>query len=269
MSSMNRIDYLDYEEYLSMMERLVQETYQTLDDLAKVHNTKEDKFEVIENLLLRSAGLLECVFLTASRGYQRNALALYRMLIERAFYLLQIVQDSQYSEFKLWSIAKQYRSLDQLYGLNETRAKITPDWIRQSKHMQSERRRQFGNKAPEDPSRYWTEPHLAQLARDRGLLELYLIAYAGPSSSAVHPTHDEGKEPNSDLMLIYHNAIAAFVWAVAIGLQPFTVVLHCLPEITERLITISPYDGNDPEIKQHVEAIRQLWRLHNERTTPR
>ena len=258
MTSMNRIDYLTFDEYLSMVESLVQETYRVLEQAAGRNQDEPDKFEVIENLLLRSAGLLECIFLVSSRGYQRNALALYRMLIERAFYLLRIVKRSEYTAFKHWSVAAEYNDLDQLYGLRDVKAKINPEWIAVSKQTQAERRRQFGRKPPGKPEDYWIPPNLKEFAQENGMFELYLIAYAYPSASAVHPTHDEGKELGTDEMLIYHNAIAAYSWAASIGLAPLYVPIpSCFFDIVEKIVASSPANSRDDQVKHRMDELRR------------
>ena len=265
MTSMNRINYLSFDEYFDMMKTLVNETYQGLEQADARRQIEPDKYEVIESLLLRSAGLLECIFVLSPLGYQRNALALYRMLVERAWYLLRIVRRSEYTAFKYWSIAVQYNDLDQLYGLQDVRAKINPEWIAVSKRAQAERRRLFGMKPPGNPEGYWEPPNLKELAQEHGLFALYVIAYAYPSSTAVHPTHDEGRETETDKMLIYHNAIAAYSLAASIGLAPLDVpVPRSFFDITDKIVATSPDDSQDEQVRHHMDAIRRQRELYDD-----
>ena len=241
MTRLNRINYLDGREYLAMMEQATLATYEALADAARHCDEDTDEFDVIQNLLIRSAGLLECIVGLSLQGYHRNALSLYRMLVERVLYLNNIVQESGYTAFKRWSIAKQYQALDQMYGLKDVRVKVEPEWIDQSKKAQAERRRLFGGRPPSRPECYWTPPNLKEFAKEQGLSNWYLIAYAYPSASAVHPTHDEGVEPDTDQLVVCHNGLGTYCRIAAIGLYQLTgTVPPCFVEINQRLATALP-----------------------------
>jgi hypothetical protein len=112
-------------------------------------------------------------------------MALYRLLIERYFYLIYLKNSNSYQEFSDWSFMKTYEARNKMrckteFMDKETR-KILVDKIETTKKYQRLK----------DEIKSWKEPRIKDIAIESKQDFLYDFGYE-LASSFVHPRADEG-----------------------------------------------------------------------------
>ena len=156
-------------------------------------------------ILARSTLHLACI------GNLRDALALHRALFERSLYLQYLITNEQFPQFVLWSIAKQYREADVIFGDQSARESFTTEQLESLKRRQSERRVPFQGRAPKAPSNYWKKPRDSELViclKNNSLAPTPFAEYWHQTgSAAIHPTHDDSFQNPQDFLVLANEVV--------------------------------------------------------------
>jgi len=149
------------------------------------NNTSGTKENIRRNFIAKSNSLLNSISILISANQEGEAMALYRMLIERYFYLEYLEKKDKYQEFKDWSYIKTYESRNNARSNSEFNDSTTKKYLKDS---------------PEQVKKYqklklekidWVEPKLEDFAKELNLTFLYKLGY-DLGSSFIHPRADEG-----------------------------------------------------------------------------
>ncbi len=140
---------------------------------------------IIRNFIAKSHSLLQSIFLLLQEDQEGEAIALYRLLIERYFYLEYLHRTNLYQEFKDWSYIKTFESRNKMRSNSSFNDKHTKKLLIDDKEQVKKYKELKAN------SNLWIEPKLENLAKEIDLSFLYSMGY-DLGSSFIHPRADEG-----------------------------------------------------------------------------
>ncbi|WP_026838874.1 DUF5677 domain-containing protein [Gillisia sp. JM1] len=149
------------------------------------NDKSETKQIILRNFIAKSHSLLNSISILISENQEGEAMALYRLLIERYFYLEYLEQKNKYQEFKDWSYIKTFESRNNTRSKSEFNDSMTKDYLKDS----PEQIRKYQDLKKKNID--WIEPKLEKFAKELNLSFLYSMGY-DLGSSFIHPRADEG-----------------------------------------------------------------------------
>ena len=223
-----------------------------IDRLTNNSSLDQDQKTVSTEFLKRGRMLALSALHLVHIGNIRDGLALHRSLFERTIYLHCLIKNNQFSQFVQWSMAKQYREADVIFGDQSVRALLTQDQLQTLKQRQAERRANFGGDPPEKPSYYWKKPKdsimIDDLVKNSPIPVHYALYWRETGSAATHPTHDDSVQVDEDAPVLANEV-----------LKDLTVL------IATAALLLSPQDQTDV-VTNLIESIKDL-RPNNDDST--
>lgn len=166
---------------------------------------------VTSEFLKRGTTLARSTLHLACIGNLRDALALHRAIFERSLYLQHLITNEQFSQFVLWSIAKQSREADVIFGDQSARERFTPEQLESLKRRQQERKVPFQGRPPKPPSSYWKKPRDSEMVtclKNNSLVPtLFSDYWHQTGSAAIHPTHDDSFQNEQDFLVLANQVV--------------------------------------------------------------
>lgn len=142
------------------------------------------KDKIIRNFIAKSFSLLNSIYILIDHNQEREAMALYRLLVERYLYLEYLNKTESYQEFDDWSFIKASESRNGMRSNPEFNDSATKKFLKDTKEqVKNYQRLKEKNK--------WKEPNLEQLAKELNSKFLYNFGY-DLGSSYIHPRAEEG-----------------------------------------------------------------------------
>lgn len=154
--------------------------------LIKFDNFNFDAKEtVLRNFIAKSHSLLNSILILVKEDQIDESKALYRLLIERYFYLEYLEEKNLYQEFKDWSFVKTFEIRNKMrshskFNNDSVKAELKDNefQIKTYQELKSQKNK-------------WIEPKLENFAKEIDLTFLYSLGY-DLGSSHIHPRADEG-----------------------------------------------------------------------------
>ena len=145
----------------------------------------DTKNQILRNFISKSHSLLNSISILLNQEQEGEATALYRLLIERYFYLEYLNKTNSYQAFKDWSYIKTYESRNKMRSSSEFNSSKTKEFLVDKKEQVTKYQELKKQKNE------WREPKLENFAKEMNLSFLYSLGY-DLGSSFIHPRADEG-----------------------------------------------------------------------------
>lgn len=145
-------------------------------------NTKN---QILRNFIAKSHSLINSISILLKEEQEGEAMALYRLLIERYFYLEYLHKTNSYQAFKDWSFIKTFESRNKMRSNKEFNSSEIKKYLVDSKEQVKK------YKALKKGGNQWFEPKIENFAKEIDLSFLYSLGY-DLGSSFIHPRADEG-----------------------------------------------------------------------------
>ena len=197
---------------------------------------------VTNHFMVRAIQISKDIQTLREVGNARNALALFRMLVDRQILLHQLALEDEFDKFVDWSLACRYSDLGELI---ETGLLSAYDQQRADETRRDIRER-LGDK-PEKPSYYWKKPRAKDMFRnaagnktiaDAGYLKMYQL-----SSAKVHPVHDDSFQSDLEGQFLIQNTY----WTLGMLLVTGLIVINHVDISQLILQEVSGTIGLQPE----------------------
>lgn len=173
----------DYDDLLTIVESYKRFTKFAI---SKFESERLDiKNQILRNFILKAHSLLNSICLLVKEEQEGEAMALYRLLIERYFYLEYLKETNSYQAFKDWSYIKTFESRNQMRSNPEFNSSEVKKYLSDTKDQDKVYQRLKNQK------NLWQEPKLENFAKELNLSFLYSMGY-DLGSSFIHPRADEG-----------------------------------------------------------------------------
>jgi hypothetical protein len=140
---------------------------------------------ILRNFIAKSHSLLNSISILVKANQIDESKALYRLLIERYFYLEYLEEKKMYQEFKDWSFIKTYEIRNKMrshsqFNNADVKAELKDNEFQIKKYQELK-----------DKKNQWVEPKIENFAKEIDLSFLYSLGY-DLGSSHIHPRADEG-----------------------------------------------------------------------------
>lgn len=145
----------------------------------------DTKNQILRNFIAKSHSLINSISLLLKEEQEGEAMALYRLLIERYFYLEYLHKTNSYQAFKDWSFIKTFESRNKMRSNSEFNSQKTKEYLVDSKDQVKK------YQALKKKKNQWIEPKIENFAKEIDLSFLYSLGY-DLGSSFIHPRADEG-----------------------------------------------------------------------------
>ncbi len=145
-------------------------------------NTKN---QILRNFIAKAHSLVNSISILLNEEQEGESIALYRLLIERYFYLEYLNQTNLYQAFKDWSYIKTFESRNKMRSSSEFNGPKTKEYLVDSKEQVKK------YQALKEKKNLWIEPKIEQFAKEIDFTFLYSLGY-DIGSSFIHPRADEG-----------------------------------------------------------------------------
>ncbi|MCJ7933435.1 MAG: DUF5677 domain-containing protein [Chryseobacterium sp.] len=145
-------------------------------------NTKET---ILRNFIAKASSLLNSISILIKEDQIGEATALYRLLIERYFYIEYLEKSGLYQEFKDWSFIKTFEIRNKMrsqttFNSKDVKEELTDDDFQINLYQELKSKKIN-----------WIEPKIEDFSKQIDLKLLYSLGY-DLGSSYVHPRADEG-----------------------------------------------------------------------------
>lgn len=177
-----------------MLEYKIKEEYnqivKSFENVTKIAMLRIEVFEptfkdvILRNFLAKSLSFLKSIHLLVTNHQYGEAMALYRLLIERYIYLEYLIKTDSFQEFSDWSYIKAYEIRNKMKSrseFNDGKGSVLLNHTKEQTHKYQELKRI--NK--------WREPNLEKFSKELDLSILYSSGYDG-ASAHIHPRAEEG-----------------------------------------------------------------------------
>ena len=174
---------LEYNELIKLVEsykRITKIVIIVFDD-----PNSDTKNIILRNFISKSHSLLNSINILLKEDQEGEAMALYRLIIERYLYLEHLNKKNSYQAFKDWSFIKTFESRNKTRSSSEFNSTKTREYLIDQKE-QVEKYEKLKKEKKE-----WEEPKIENLAKELNLSFLYSLGY-DLGSSYIHPRADEG-----------------------------------------------------------------------------
>jgi len=148
-------------------------------------HTFDTKETILRNFIAKASSLLNSISLLIKEDQTGEATALYRLLIERYFYVEYLEDSGLYQEFKDWSFVKTFEIRNKMRSQNSYNTKEISDEIKDNE-FQIKLYQELKSKKLN-----WIEPKIEDFSKRIDLKPLYSLGY-DLGSSYIHPRADEG-----------------------------------------------------------------------------
>jgi hypothetical protein len=145
----------------------------------------DTKNQILRNFIAKVHSLINSISILLKEEQEGEAMALYRLLIERYFYLEYLHKTDSYQAFKDWSFIKTFDVRNKMRSNSEFNNPKTKEYLVDSKE-QVKKYQSLKNKKNK-----WIEPKMENFAKEINLSFLYSLGY-DLGSSFIHPRADEG-----------------------------------------------------------------------------
>lgn len=153
--------------------------------LTFVNGNLDTKNQILRNFIAKAHSLVNSISLLLKEEQEGEAMALYRLLIERYFYLEYLNKTNSYQAFKDWSYIKTFESRNKMRSNSEFNSPKTKEYLADSKEQVKK------YQTLKKQKNQWIEPKMENLAKEIDFSFLYSLGY-DLGSSFIHPRADEG-----------------------------------------------------------------------------
>lgn len=145
----------------------------------------DSKNQILRNFIAKAHSLINSISILLNAEQEGEAMALYRLLVERYFYLEYLHKTESYQAFKDWSYIKTFESRNKMRSNSEFYNSIDKELLTDSKKQVNK----YQNLKKKENK--WVEPRIENFAKQIDLSLLYNFGY-DIGSSHIHPRADEG-----------------------------------------------------------------------------
>lgn len=173
----------DNDELLELIESYKRFTKFTI--MAFDQKSLDAKNQILRNFIAKAHSLINSISLLLEAEQSGEAMALYRLLIERYLYLEYLDKTNSYQAFKDWSFIKTFESRNKSRSNTDFNDDKIKEYLTDSKDLVKKYQELKREK------NIWIEPKLEKFAKEIDLSFLYSLGY-DLGSSFIHPRADEG-----------------------------------------------------------------------------
>jgi hypothetical protein len=152
----------------------------------------ERKDNCIKNFISRGFHCLQSIRLLCESRCFSDAWVIYRVLIERLFYLRYLNDHNEYREFEEWSFLQSIKYRNHIMSDEEFCKRVKESELKLTE-SEAERIRQI-----DDTVKNWKRPKMEDIAKSMKMKFLYDYGY-NHASTSVHPLINDGIEDYLDL----------------------------------------------------------------------
>lgn len=120
----------------------------------------DTKNQILRNFIAKAHSLIRSISLLLKEDQEGEAMALYRLLIERYFYLEYLHKTDSYQAFKDWSFIKTFESRNKMRSTSDFNSPKTQDYLVDSK-VQAKKYQALKKKKNQ-----WVEPKIENFAKE-------------------------------------------------------------------------------------------------------
>lgn len=171
----------EYEEIFNSFEQLVV----FILTIFQTQNTVSVKDNIIRSLIAKSFSLYKSIYILVKNKQEAEAMSLYRILIERYFYLIHLNKTGSFQEFSDWSFIDTHEMRNKMRSCPDfnnnslkNQLKDTQEDIKKYEKLKGEKNR-------------WSEPKIECIAKESNNKYLYDFGY-DLASTFIHPRATEG-----------------------------------------------------------------------------